>query len=265
MTELAQTCAHVRVEDADGVRTLTFNRPDKKNALTHDMYAALAEAMADARENRSVRALVFTGAGDAFTAGNDMGDFAANPPRIDDQENPPPVALFLKELLEAPKPLIAAVNGLAVGVGFTMLLHCDLVYAAEGVMLRAPFVNLGLAPEAGSSLLLTERVGRARASEILLLGEAVDAGEAERLGIVARTFAPDRLLAETRARALAVAALAPTAVRETKRLLAGDLERVGARMTEEAIVFSRLLQSEEFSEAASAFFEKRPADFSRFG
>ncbi len=255
---------HVRIEDRDGVKILTLTRPEKKNALTHAMYAALSDAFADAHADPATRSILLTGTGDFFTSGNDLGDFMNSPPHMN-AEHPAPVERFLRAMLESTKPFIVAVNGPAVGIGVTLLLHADLVYAAPQATFTAPFVDLGLVPEAASSLLLTERVGRARASEMLLLGESVEAGEAVDWGLVARVFPADRLADEAFRRAAQVAAKAPGAVRETKRLIVGDRDRVGARMAEEGRLFADALKSEEFAEAAGAFFEKRQPDFSRFG
>ncbi len=264
MSDVATAVEHVLVEDADRVRTLTFNRPDKKNALTHAMYARLADAMVEAESDPNIRAILFVGAGSAFTAGNDMLDFMNAPPGMNDDDETP-VIRFLRALVDAEKPLIAAVNGLAVGVGATMLLHCDLVYAADDAFLQTPFVNLALVPEAASSLLLPQRIGRARAGEMLFLSEKITAAEAVAYGLVARTFPQADLLNEARSRAVALAAKAPGAVRDTKRLISGDRDAKRARMAEEGALFAAALQSEEFREAATAFFEKRPANFDACG
>src|SRR6266478_5827942 len=162
------------------VRTLVMNRPAKKNALTVAMYAALADELARAAGSSAIRAVVLTGAGDVFTAGNDIMDFIAQPPVTDDSH----VVRFLKALVAFPKPIVAAVNGLAIGIGTTMLLHCDLVIAAASARFQFPFVSLGLSPEGGSSLLLPRMAGLQRASEALLWGEPFDAAAAERLGFV---------------------------------------------------------------------------------
>ncbi len=255
---------HVKVSDADGVRTVIMARPEKKNAITREMYAAMADAIAGAQADPGVRVVLISGEGAAFTAGNDLVDFMERPPGETEAETTP-VVRFLLAILEAEKPLAAAVNGPAVGIGVTMLLHCDLVYAAESATFRTPFTDLGLVPEAGSSLLLPARVGRARASEMFLLGRMLSAREALDYGLVAQVFPDDALAAEARSRCAALARKAPASVRATKRLMRGDVEAVRTRMAEEERrIFSERLASEEFREAAEAFFEKRAPDFSRF-
>lgn len=254
---------HVKISDANGVRTILIARPEKKNALTHAMYAAITDALASAETEPSVRVALITGEGDVFTAGNDLVDFMNQPPTTS-REDAPPVAAFLETIATMETPLAAAVNGLAVGVGVTMLLHVDLVYAAEEATFRTPFVDLGLVPEAASSLLLPHRIGHARAAEMFLLGETMGAEDALGCGLVAKTFERDALMGETVRRCEALARKAPAAVRATKRLMRGDGDAVRARMAEELAVFAARLQSDEFREAAGAFLEKRAPDFSRF-
>lgn len=248
---------HIAVGIADGIAEIRFDRPEKKNAITADMYAALRDALLGCAVEDSVRVILFTAAGDSFTAGNDLADFLA--PR----DGPQAVTGFLHALAAAPKPLVAAVRGNAVGVGTTMLLHCDLVVAAPSARFQVPFVNLGLVPEAASSLLLPRLLGHQRASAMVLLGEALDAETALAAGLVNRVV-PDADL-ETTARALAatLAAKAPTAVRLAKALLKGDPAEVRARMDAEGVHFAAQLKSAECREAIAAFFEKRPPDFSR--
>jgi enoyl-CoA hydratase/carnithine racemase len=254
---------HVKVSDAGGVRAVVMTRPAKKNAITRAMYTAMAEAIVSAQTDPSVRVVLIGAEGSVFTAGNDLMDFMEHPPTGEESETPPVLA-FLEAILVADKPLVAAVNGAAVGVGVTMLLHCDLVYAAETATFRVPFTDLGLVPEAGSSLLLPERVGRARAGEMFLLGETVSAKEALEGGIVSRVFPQARLSHEVDRRCDALAKKPPAAVRAAKRLTRGELGPVRARMSEELALFAERLQSDEFREAAAAFFEKRQPDFSRF-
>ena len=172
--------------------------------------------------------------------------------------------VFLEALAVHQTPLVVAVNGLAIGVGATLLLHADLVYAADEASFAMPFANLGLVPEAASSMLLPRRVGRARAAEILLLGERFTAQEALNLGLVSRIFSASELRTEAMARARALTQKSPTAIRETLALIRGDTSEVLARMAEEGALFSRLLDTDEFREAATAFFEKRAPDFGRF-
>jgi enoyl-CoA hydratase/carnithine racemase len=247
----------VITEIKDRVLTITFNRPDKKNALTHAMYTKCVEAMRAAEADETVRAILFTGAGEAFTAGNDLMDFRDNPPLGADS----PVAQFLDCLLSAKKPLVMAVNGVGVGVGLTMLLHADIVYAAEEAVLTAPFVDLALVPEAGSSLLLPARVGHAVAAEMFMLGRRVTAAEALTMGLVSRVFKADELLPAAQQAAEALAKKAPRALMRTKELMRGDREAVGERMATEGKLFGEQLTSPELVEAVMAFMQKREPNF----
>lgn len=251
MTDLIQT------EIADNILTITFNRPEKKNAITRAMYAKMADALASARGDDSVRAIVFTANGDAFTAGNDLIDFQQAP----GIEGGQPVMEFLSELVKADKPLVAAVNGIAVGVGLTMLLHCDFVYMAEDAKLQAPFVDLALVPEAASSLLLPARVGHLRAAEIFMLGKKVGAEEAYSSGLATSICEADALIGKATETAQLLARKAPRALQMSKRLMRGDKDILASRMQEESAIFSEQLQSAEVAEAIMAFLEKRPPVF----
>lgn len=248
---------HIIVSSQDRVMTITINRPDKKNALTVDMYAAIADALNDANTNNDIRTIVITGAGDAFTAGNDLADFRDNPPLSDDA----PVNRFLQAIITAEKPIVAAVNGMAVGVGLTMLLHCDIVLLSENAILTAPFVDLALVPEAASSLLLPRLAGHAKAADIFLTGKKVTAQEAYEIGLASRICRSDALMDEATALAASLAAKAPQAIKITKRLMRGDTNILIDRMREEGGHFSSQLQSAEVLEAIAAFFEKRPPNF----
>lgn len=248
----------ILTSQADGILTITFNRPDKKNALTSAMYATLADALEAAETDPAARVILFAGNGGAFTAGNDLQDFLNNPPQGDNT----PVFRFLRAISTASKPLIAAVSGVAVGVGTTMLLHCDLVYAGESAKLSLPFVNLALVPEAASSLLLPAMVGHHRAAELLLLGEAFTPQTAKDYGIVNAIYPDDRLLAEATAVAQKLAAKPPTALRLTKQLLKRSKGDVAGQMALEGEHFRSQLKSAEAREAMTAFFEKRPPKFS---
>jgi len=250
--------SEILTAQADGILTITFNRPDKKNALTSAMYAVLADALEAAETDSAVRVILFTGNGGAFTAGNDLQDFLNNPPQGDGS----PVFRFLRAISTASKPMVAAVSGVAVGVGSTMLLHCDLVYAGESAKFSFPFVNLALVPEAASSLLLPNLIGHQRAAELILLGEPFTPATAKEYGIVNAVFADDKLLAEAAAVAKKLAAKPPTAIRLTKQLLRGAKGDVAAQMAAEGTHFRAQLQSTEAREAMTAFFEKRPAKFS---
>ena len=253
----------VAVEREGSVMTLRMNRPEKRNALTHAMYSGLADGLDTATADPGIRVVVLTGAGGHFTAGNDLGDFLGAPPR-DGSEMP--VWRFLRTISNFRKPLIAAVEGNAVGVGTTMLLHCDVVYAADSAKLQLAFVNLGLVPEASSSLLLPRVVGHARAAELLMFGESITAAEAERYGIVNKVLPAAELAGFVRERAAVLAAKPAGALRNTKQLLRySTTATVAERMAEESALFAAALQSDEAHEAMTAFMEKRPPDFSRFG
>ena len=241
-----------------GVSTITFNRLDKKNALTEAMYSALAEAMQQAASDDAVRVLVIQGDASVFTAGNDIKDFLEHPPTSTDA----PVFRFLRQLVSFPKPLIAAVAGPAVGVGTTMLFHCDLVYAGDNAAFAMPFVNLGLCPEAGSSLLAPQLVGHQRAAELLLLGEPFLAETARDIGLVNRITAPTEVNALALAQAQRLASKPMSSLLETKRLLKqGQQAALLERVAEEATVFARMLGEPAAREAFTAFMEKRAPQF----
>jgi enoyl-CoA hydratase/carnithine racemase len=227
---------------ADGICELRFNRPEKRNAITFAMYEALARELRAALTDDAVRVVLLCGAGASFSAGNDLNDFVSGP------EFTPahPVMAVLRTLATFGKPLVAAVHGATVGIGVTMLLHCDLVVAAHGTQLIMPFVALGLVPEAGSSLLVPRLVGQQRAAELLLLGEPLDAERAQRLGLVNRVVEEARLLEEARALTQRLAQQPPEALRATKRLLRGDPAELLARIEAEVQVFASRLGSAEF-------------------
>ena len=248
---------HIRVTIEGGIAEIRFDRPEKKNAITGAMYAAMRDALLGFANDDRVRVVLFTAAGDSFTAGNDLADFMA--PREGEQA----VHGFLRAIATAPKPLVAAVRGNAVGVGTTMLLHCDLVVASVTARLQVPFVNLGLVPEAASSLLLPRILGHQQASAMVLLGEALDAETALAAGLVTRIVADDQLEATARSIAATLAAKAPTAVRLAKALLKGDPAEALARMDAEGVHFAAQLKSAECKEAITAFYEKRAPDFSK--
>jgi enoyl-CoA hydratase/carnithine racemase len=241
-----------------GTLVVRFARPAKKNALTIAMYERLNAVLAEASADATVRAVVFGSTGETFTAGNDLGDFMQNPPTGESS----PVFRFISGLASFEKPLLAAVDGKAIGLGLTMLLHCDFVYATDRATLVAPFVNLGLVPEAASSLLLPRLIGHARACEVLLLGEPVTATQAHAWGLVNAILPPDQVMPKALATAKKLAERAPTAVRLSKRLMK-DAGAVKARMDAEGALFVQQLQSAEVAEAIGAFFEKRTPDFSK--
>lgn len=255
-------CKQVRVEQVAQVLTISWNRPDKKNALTQDMYTAVASALNDATQDNSIRVVVLTGTADCFTAGNDLADFLNNPATDEGS----PVSRFLWAIANFEKPLVAAVNGPAVGVGTTMLLHCDLVVAADTAIFSLPFVKLGLCPEAASSYLLPLLGGHQRASELLMLGEQFGAQTAKECGIVNRIASGENYKQVAQALAEQIAGLPPASIRATKSLLKNaQLANINARMKEESDIFSDMLTQPEAIEAMSAFMERRPADFSQFG
>ena len=245
---------HVHVEDTAAIRSITLSRPERKNALTGAMYTAMAEALDGAEREAQIRATVLRGSGGVFSAGNDLADFIEHP----ELGETAPQVVFLRRLATLTKPLIAAVDGVAIGVGTTMLLHCDLVVATTGSRFHLPFVELALVPEAAATLLLPLGLGHRLASELLLLAEPFDATRARELGIVNRVVAPDRLAAEVDAIARRLAALPPTAVAETKRLIRRPAsDSVLERMDAELAVFRERLQSDELKAAIAAFFAKR--------
>ncbi|MBW7863277.1 MAG: enoyl-CoA hydratase [Candidatus Hydrogenedentes bacterium] len=251
----------VLVEITDGVMALRLNRPEKKNALNAAMYTALVEAMEAGHADPSVRVLLFLGGDACFSSGNDIKDFLFNPP----QDETHPVMRFLAALVNAEKPLVAAVNGPAVGIGTTMLLHCDLVYAAENARFHLPFVSLGLCPEAGSSLLLPALAGPARAAEAILLGKPFDAPTALSWGIINDVCLAGAADAAAWEAAKALAKLPPAAVRASRRLLRGGMRAaVENAIRAEAGEFVERLKSPEAAEAFQAFLERRPPDFSQF-
>ena len=247
-----------------GILTLTFNRLDKKNAITRAMYTALADALEAAANDDAVRVAVFQGDPSCFTAGNDLADFLSNPPDMTPGAEPAPVVRFLNILRDFPKPLIAAVAGPAVGIGTTLLLHCDLVYAADNTGFSLPFVNLGLCPEAASSLLVPQMFGYHRAAEALLLGEPFMAEAALEAGLVNRVLPPTEANGYAQAQARKLAAKPLSALIETKRLMKqGQATRVLEQMAEEGASFGRMLREPAAREAFTAFMEKRKPDFSK--
>jgi|SRR5580765_4474045 enoyl-CoA hydratase/carnithine racemase len=254
---------HIVIEVADGILRIQIDRPDKKNALTAAMYAEMATALERAANDAAVRVVLIHGHAQVFTSGNDLADFRNPPPTPAGEERP--VFRFLRGIASAPKPIVAAVTGPAVGVGTTMLLHCDLVYAGEGARFQLPFVNLGLVPEAASSLLLPAALGYQRAAELLLLGEPFSAARARDYGIVTEVVADAQALDIALAAARKLAAKPPAAIRLTKQLMKqGNAAAVAKQMDEEGELFGRQLQSPEAAEAFAAFAEKRAPDFSRF-
>ena len=250
----------VKIELIDNIRVVTMNRPDKNNALTQDMYAVMADAVANADEDPQVRAVIITGVEDIFTSGNDLNDFLKAP--MDDAETP--VWRFLRAIATTTTPLLAAVNGAGVGIGTTMLLHCDFVYASENARFHLPFINLALVPEAASSLLLPRCAGYRKAAELLMLGEPFDANEALEAGVVTAVATENSELEMAMATARKLAEKPPSALRQTKALLRGESQSMAERLKAEGDEFKVCLKSPEAKEAMTAFFERRPPDFSKF-
>jgi enoyl-CoA hydratase/carnithine racemase len=243
-----------------GVTTLTFNRPDKKNSITAAMYAALADALEAAQADGAVRCVVFQGHEAVFSAGNDIADFLDQPPAGVDS----PVFRFLRAIAQFPKPVVAAVCGPAVGIGTTLLFHCDLVYAGDNAAFSMPFVNLGLCPEAASSLLVPQMLGYHRAAEALLLGEPFMAEAALEVGLVNRVLPPTEAAGYAQAVARKLALKPISALLETKRLMKkGQTQLILATMAEEGESFGRMLREPAAREAFGAFMERRKPDFSK--
>lgn len=243
-----------------GVMTLTLNRVDKKNSITAAMYAAMALAIHEASTNEAVRVLVIQGHETIFSAGNDIADFLNNPPATEDA----PVFHFLRGISTFGKPIVAAVAGPAVGIGTTLLFHCDLVYAGDNAAFAMPFVNLGLVPEASASLLAPKLMGYHRAAEVLLLGEPFQVEAALEMGLVSRIVPPTEVNALAQQQAKKLAAKPLKSLIETKRLMRmGQASQVAKQMSEEATVFGRMLTEPAAREAFSAFMEKRKPDFSK--
>lgn len=253
---------HMKITTADRITTFRFDRPDKKNAITVDMYAALCAGLEAAAGDPAVRAVVIAGSRECFTAGNDLGDFMrrAQGGGADDASAP---LGFLRALATFEKPMVAAVSGVAIGIGTTMLLHCDLVYAAPTARFKTPFVDLALVPEAGSTVLLPALVGARRAAQLLLLGEQIDASTALSWGLINGVVDdPD---AAARAAAVRLSASAPAALRATRALTRRiTRDAVLEAMRVEGEAFAERLRSPEAMEAFQAFLARRPPDFSQF-
>ena len=255
----ASTISEIATHVESGVMTLTLNRLARKNSITSAMYAAMADALDAASNDPAVRALVIQGHETIFSAGNDIGDFLNQPPSKPDA----PVFRFLYGISSFPKPIVAAVCGPAVGIGTTMLLHCDLVYAGDNAAFSMPFVNLGLCPEAASSMLAARLMGYHRAAEALLLGEPFMAEAALEMGLVNRIVPPAEANALAQRQALKLAAKPMSALMETKRLMKkGHAASVAERIGEEGASFGRMLKEPAAREAFTAFMEKRKPDFS---
>jgi enoyl-CoA hydratase/carnithine racemase len=252
---------NIRAETLRGVRTLEIDRPEKKNALTFAMYDALTDLVKAAGVDPSIRAVLITGRPGIFTSGNDLQDFAEHPPSSDDSS----VVRFMRALLACEKPVVAAVTGTAVGIGVTMLLHCDLVYVSEDARMSLPFVTLALVPEFAVSLLLPRLIGHVQAAERLLLGEPFTGAEAVAMGIANASLPAADVLPHARSMAERFNALPPDAVREAKRLMRAPMkESIANAIEAENTAFYQRLRSPEAKEAFEAFLQKRAPDFSKF-
>lgn len=257
---------HIRTATLNGVQTIEIARPDKKNALTVEMYQAMADALNAARADKAVRAVLLSGQPGIFTSGNDIEDFMQRRPGEGGADPADaPVFRFMRALLECDKPVVAAVTGAAIGVGVTLLLHCDFVYVSDEARLAMPFVGLGLVPEFASSLLVPQLMGQRRAAEKLLLGEPFTAEQAVDCGIANAVLPAAEVVRHARRVAERFNTLPPGAVCEAKRLMcAPQREQVLAAIRSEGELFSARLRSPEAIEAFTAFFQKRKPDFSRF-
>lgn len=250
----------VNTEIANGVMTLTLRRPEKKNALTGAMYDALSDALKRAEADTSIRVVLFQGDGDSFTAGNDLADFASQARGESAVDSP--AHRFIQTISEAMKPLVAAVQGNAVGVGTTMLLHCDLVYLADNARLITPFVNLALVPEAASSWLLPLRIGHVRAYAMFALGEPMEAAAALACGLANAVVPQGELRKRAHDAAMTLTKRPAGALSLTKKLMR-EHQRIATQIAEESLLFKERLTTPEAREAFAAFAERRPPDFTK--
>jgi enoyl-CoA hydratase/carnithine racemase len=255
----------ILTQKENGILTINFNRPEKKNAITQAMYQSMADALRDAETDVAVRAILITGKPEIFTAGNDLEDFMKNASSITSSDAIPSVYQFMQALNESSKPVIAAVSGAAVGIGTTLLMHCDMIYLADNAKLSMPFTQLGLCPEFASSMIFQQIVGYQRAAEKLMLGEAFSANEAFEMGFVNKVLPLEELLPYAQRQAAKLVALPAASIRVTKRLMKGNQPAaISDKMTEENKHFSAMLNAPEAKEAFMAFFQKRKPDFSQF-
>lgn len=245
--------SHISVTQQERVIRVAIERPEKKNAITQEMYGAMAKAIVEYDSNDGAGMLIITGSNQYFTAGNDLADFATGPRG----EGESPVAAFLNAISTCQKPILAAVNGPAIGIGLTMLLHCDLVYASDIATFNAPFIKLALVPEGASSILLPASVGMAVANDILLAGRTLSAEEAHNYGLVAQVFSDKDFDAEVSAIATTVSNYSLPAIRQSKSLIRGERDRIASQMAVEGALFRERLLSPDFAESVSALKEKR--------
>lgn len=251
----------IKTAIVNGVQTIEIARPEKKNALTRAMYQEMADALVAANDDGAVRAVLIQGQPSIFTSGNDIEDFMSSPPRDEDA----PVFQFMRAMIGCEKPVVAAVNGAAIGIGTTLLLHCDFVYVADDARLAMPFVSLGLVPEFGSSLMVPALMGPRRAAEKLLLGDPFTGEQAVECGIANAVLPAGEVVNQARRVAERFSKLAPSAVRESKKLMRRvSQEQLMETIKVEAEIFGARLRSPEAMEAFQAFFQKRQPDFSKF-
>ncbi|MCG9747845.1 enoyl-CoA hydratase [Shewanella sp. Isolate8] len=244
--------SNIQFQDEQGVRIITINRPEKRNALNLEMYTQLTEYLIQGESDNGINAFLLKGEGDCFTSGNDVADFLKNSDLGPDH----PAFKFLFSLLDLTKPLVAAVSGPAVGIGTTLLLHCDLIYADNTAKFQLPFVNLALVPEAGASLLLPRLVGQAKASELLLLGEAFDAQSALSIGLINDLLPSDKLMSHALNQSIKLAKKPPQALRASRRLIRGDKAPIREQMLKELEEFAIRLQSDEAKAQFNAFLSR---------
>jgi enoyl-CoA hydratase/carnithine racemase len=251
----------IQTEISKGLMTITINRPERKNSFTNAMYVALADAFRDATHSSAVKVVLLKGHEGCFSAGNDLGDFLNNPPTTLDA----PVFRFLRMISVFPKPVVAQVQGLAIGIGTTVLLHCDLVYAASTAKFSMPFVKLGLCPEAASSLLLPISAGYQKAAELLLLGDIFSALKAYDTGIVSDVLEPETLDAHVQAQVKKLLDLPLSSLLTTKRLMKSvNKPAISEKMAEEGHLFMSMIPQAPAQEAFAAFGEKRAPNFKQF-
>jgi enoyl-CoA hydratase/carnithine racemase len=244
--------SHIQVRDDQGVRIISFNRPEKRNAFNLEMYQQFTEYLIQGEADNDIRAFMFHGTENCFTSGNDIADFLKSGELVEEH----PTVKFLFCLLDLKKPVVAAVTGAAVGIGTTLLLHCDLVYADNSAKFQMPFVNLALVPEAASSLLLPLIVGQQKAAELILLGEAFNATTAAELNIINKVIDDADLLSFSLAQAKKLAAQPPQSLQASKQLLRHNQAQVKAQMKLELVQFSKRLQSDEAKQRFQAFLQK---------
>ncbi len=244
----------IAIEQHEHILTLTINRPDKKNALTRDMYLSLANAINYAGHDEDARVIIIKGTDGVFTAGNDMHDFIAATSQTDAEINE--TEQFMRALMECELPIIAQVEGLAIGIGATLLLHCDFVYCSRNTILKTPFINLGLVPEYASSYIMPRLMGHVKASEWLLLGESVTAESAKDMGMVNEVLETEALKAKVTQTAQKLADLPQTALRQSKRLMKSNTIAVKEHMYAELKIFIAAMQSEDAKQAFDAFVQR---------